>query len=348
MTFLWPDLLWLLLLVPALVAAYLAILRRRQRTTVRYASLALVKEALSPGSRIRRHVPPALFLLALTLLLVAAARPAAVITLPSHHETIILAIDVSGSMRAEDVEPNRLVAAQTAAKAFIGDQPRHVRIGIVSFAGTAALVQPPTDNRDDLIAAINRFQLQRGTATGSGILVSLAALFPDDGIEVEDMSAGPGRNASRPLGEPGGRPDRAPRQPVAPGSYSSAAIILLTDGQRTTGPDPLDAARMAAERGVRVFTVGIGTTEGIVMGFEGWRMRVHLDEEALKSIARITQADYFYAGSAVDLQKIYDSLNARFVLETKASEITALFAATAALLAMLSGLLSLWWFHRVL
>jgi Ca-activated chloride channel homolog len=353
MTFLWPDMLWLLLAVPAAVVLYLMVLKRKKRSALRYASLAMVKDALGPGQRVRRHVPPLLFLLALTLMIVAVARPAAVVTLPSHHETIILAIDVSGSMRAEDVEPNRLVAAQNAAKAFIQDQPGNVRIGIVSFAGTAAVVQAPTDNRDDLIAAIDRFQLQRGTAVGSGIIVSLATLFPDAGIEISDLYESRDRSRragsrARPLSERGADDGKAPFKPVAPGSHTSAAIILLTDGQTTTGPDPLEAARMAADRGVRVFTVGIGTPEGEVMGFEGWRMRVRLDEEALKAISSMTRGEYFYAGSAPDLRKIYEGLNARFVLEKKPSEVTALFSAAAAIVAVLSALLSLLWFHRVL
>jgi Ca-activated chloride channel homolog len=352
MTFLWPSMLWLLLAVPAAVALYLAVLRRKKQAALRYASLSMVREAMGPGHRVRRHIPPILFLLAFTLMLLAVARPAAVVTLPSHHQTIILAIDVSGSMRAEDVEPNRLVAAQNAAKSFIKEQPRNVRIGIVSFAGTAALVQPPTENRDDLLAAIDRFQLQRATAIGSAIIVSLAALFPDAGIEIGDLTGGrddarrTGARA-RPLPQPGAQPKES-FKPVPPGSYTSAAIILLTDGQRTTGPDPLDAARMAADRGVRVFTVGVGTPEGEVIGFEGWRMRVRLDEETLKSIANITRAEYYYAGNAVDLRKIYEGLNARFVLETKPREVTALFSAAAAVIALLSALLSLLWFHRVL
>ena len=179
MTFLWPELLWLLALVPVVVGVYVLLLRRKHRLAVRYASLAMIRDAMGADNRFRRHVPPLLFLIALTLMLVAIARPAAVVTLPSQHEIVILAMDVSGSMRAVDVKPNRLTAAQEAARAFINDQPHNVRIGVVSFAGTAAVVQPPTENREDLLAAIDRFTLQRGTAIGSGILVSLKTIFPD-------------------------------------------------------------------------------------------------------------------------------------------------------------------------
>src|SRR5919204_2836412 len=317
--------LWLLLIVPALVAAYFALLRRKKTTALRYASLSMVKEALGASQRFRRHIPPLLFLIALVAMIVAIARPAAVVTLPSQHQTIILAMDVSGSMRATDVEPNRISAAQTAAKAFVAEQPSNVRIGVVSFAATASVVQAPTHNRDDIIAAIDRFQLQRATAIGSGIIVSLATIFPEEGIDVSSLIYG--RNAPRgvPLDQ-AGKSEKPAFKPVPPGSYTSAAIILLTDGQRTTGPDSLEAARMAADRGVRVFTVGIGTTGGETIGFEGWSMRVRLDEETLKAIAKMTLGEYFYAGTAPDLKKIYQALNARFVLEKKDIEITALFS----------------------
>ena len=173
MTWLWPEMLWLLVLVPAAVATYVVLLRRKKKSALRYASLSLIKEALGAGQRFRRHVPPLLFLMALTLLLVAIARPSAVVTLPSQHETVILAMDVSGSMRATDVKPNRLAAAQEAARAFVAEQPKTTRIGVVSFAATASVVQSPTHSREDILAAIERFALQRGTAVGSGILISL-------------------------------------------------------------------------------------------------------------------------------------------------------------------------------
>jgi Ca-activated chloride channel family protein len=276
----------------------------------------------------------------------AIARPAAVITLPSQHQTIILAMDVSGSMRATDVQPNRLVAAQAAAKAFVAERPSNVRIGVVSFAGTASVVQQPTHNKEDIIAAIDRFQLQRATAIGSGIIVSLATIFPEAGIDLSSLIYGRNGPRGAPLDQ--AHKTEKPFTPVPPGSYTSAAIILLTDGQRTTGPDSLEAARMAADRGVRIFTVGIGTRSGETIGFEGWSMRVRLDEETLKAIAKITHGEYFYAGSANDLKKVYQSLNARLTLEKKNMEISALFSAAAAVMALVSALLSLLWFNRIL
>ena len=364
MTFLWPQALWVLLCVPLLAAAYVLELRRRKKVALRYANLSLVREAMSAGGRVRRHVPPALFLAAFTAMVLAAARPAALVSLPTQHDKVILAMDVSGSMRAADVKPNRLVAAQEAARKFVEEQPRSTRIGVVSFAATASLVQPPTGNREDILQAIERFQLQRGTAIGSGIIVSLAALFPDAGIEVDAMMSRPygGRGAGSigggggsPLaggaGAGGDREGKDPRQgfkPVPPGSYKEAAIILLTDGQRTTGPDSIEAARMAAERGVRIFTVGIGTVDGETIGFGGWSMRVRLDEETLKTIADLTRGEYFYAADAASLKKVYQTLTSRFVMEKKETEITALFSMVGAMFALLSALLSMLWFGRVL
>ena len=349
MKFLWPEALWLLLAAPALVGVYVFLLRRKKKDVVRYASLSLVKAAIGPGQRFRRHFPPLLLLVALIASIVAIARPSAVITLPSEQRTIILAIDVSLSMRASDVEPSRLAAAQEAAKAFVQEQPADVRIGIVSFAGTASVVQAPTRNRDDLVAAIDRLQLQRHTAIGSGIIVALAALFPDAGIDLESLLFGgrPSRDGGRaaPV-DKAGKAETKPFTPVPPGSYASGAIILLTDGRRTMGPDPVDAARMAAERGVRVYTVGFGTAGGGMADVGGWSIYMRFDEETLKAVADLTRAEYFYAGSAADLKKVYEQLNTQFVLEKKETEISALAIAVAAVLALAAAALSVLWFNR--
>jgi Ca-activated chloride channel homolog len=343
MSFVWPTALWLLVLLPLLMLLYFWLLRRKRKTTVRLASITVAKLAAGSGPGWRRHVPPLLLLMGLASLLLAVARPTAVITLPLAERTIMLAMDVSGSMRAEDVKPNRLVASQEAAKAFVNKLPREVRVGVVSFAGTAAVVQAPTASRDDVIKAIERFQLQRGTATGSGIILSLATLFPDDGIEIQHVTGQknfPGNDITK-------KKEKKSGPKVEPGSYNSAAIIMLTDGQRTTGPDPLEAAKMAAEHGIRVYTVGVGTKEGETIGFEGWSMRVRLDEETLKNISVLTRGEYFYAGTADDLKKVYENLSSRMVVERKETEISALFAALGALLATLAAGLSLWWFGRV-
>lgn len=348
MTFLWPKMLWLALLLPVAVWTYVVLQRRKKRQSLRYARLTAAAGALR-GARLRRRLPPLLLLLAFALMIVAIARPASVITLPYRYETVILAIDASGSMRAADVSPTRIAAAQAAAKSFIAAQPRDTRVGVVTFAATASVVQAPTLNREDILAALERIQLQRGTAIGSAILVSLKLIFPD--VEFDLRAANPRPEGAR-EGRRGASLDPQPNAkdaPTAPpGSFHSAAIVLLTDGQATAGPDPIEAARMASERGVRVFTVGVGTIGGEILRAEGWSMRVRLDEEALKTIASTTKAEYFYAGSATDLTRIYNALTARLVFEKKATEVTALFAAAAAVVALASGLLSMLWFNRIL
>ena len=349
MKFLSPEFLWLLLAVPALVGGYMLLLRRSKHA-LRYASLSLMKDAMSPGRQFRRHIPPLLVLSALVVLLVAIARPTASITLPFEARTIVLAMDVSLSMRARDVEPNRLAAAQAAAKAFVQELPPDVRAGIVTFAGTASVVQRPTRNREDLLAAIDRFELQRHTAIGSGIIVSLATIFPDRGIDLESAIFGSAFSRANARSAPIDRKPKAQEQafkPVPPGSYPSAAIVLLTDGRRTTGPHPLDAARMAADHGVRVFTVGFGSATGGAVDTYGMSIYMRFDEETLKAIADTTRAEYFHAASAADLKKVYEGLNSRFALEKSETEITALLSVAAAIMVVAAATLSLLWFNRL-
>jgi Ca-activated chloride channel homolog len=332
MTFLWPQLLWLFLLLPALVAVYVVVLNRRKKSALRYANLRIVREAMEAGASARRHVPAMLFLVAMVAVLAAVARPAAVVRLPSHHETVVLSMDVSGSMKAKDVEPDRMSAARDAAKAFVRKQPAGTRIGLVEFSGAASLVQAPTESRDDIEAALNRLQPQLATAVGSGIAVALKAIFPD--VRLDPYTG-------KPEAPPAGRS-------AQPGSHKSAAIILLSDGETNAGPDPVDTAQVAARYGVRVFTVGFGTAWGDLLQGEGWSVRVKLDEQTLKRIAEVTGGEYFHASTAPDLKNVYEILTARLTMERKHTEITALFAAAAALAATLAGGLSLAWFNRPL
>lgn len=337
MKFLWPEALWLLAVLPLLGAVYVAIVRRRRAAAKeRFAGFGLAQAKPTW----RAHVAPALYLLALAVLILASARPTALLTLPSHQRTLILAIDVSLSMRASDVLPSRLAAAQAAARDFVREQPSDVRIGIVSFAGTAELVQQPTRDKEALLGAIDRLQLDRHTAIGSGIIAAVAALFPDDGIELEDYVLGP--RAAKKKGPP-----REVRR-VPPGSNPNAAIILLTDGRRTIGPMPLDAARMAADRGVRIFTVGFGSPQGGPVAFEGYSIFMMYDEETLKAIAQLTNAEYFHAASSEELRTIYDSLTSRFVMEKADTEITSFFALAAAVLVLAAAVFSLLRADRIL
>jgi Ca-activated chloride channel family protein len=346
-TVLWPRMLWLLAAMPLLVLAYFWLLARRRRSRLPLAGLSNASATGAAGARLRRHVPPVLFLIGLCALIAAVSRPHAVVSLPSMHSNVILAIDTSGSMRATDVKPNRLDAAQAAARAFVENRQRRTRIGIVSIAGNASVVQSPTDNREDLLQAIDRLQLQPGTALGSGIYISLATLLPDTGIDVQSLLLGVSPRLRRHWGDYG-RPIEE-RKPVPPGSNTSVAIVLLSDGESNHGPDPLDAAKLAAEHGVRIYTVGIGSPEGVTLGFSGWSMRVRVDDAALKKIAEITRGEYFTAGSAPELKKIYEQWSARVVVERKrATEVTAFFVGIGALLLTVSALSSFLWFRRVL
>ena len=346
MSFAWPGLLWLLALLPALVLLQARLGHTRHAIARRLPGLRLEGGASARGA-VSRALPALLLLAAIAAAVVGLARPHAAIVLPAQRQTILLAIDVSLSMRARDVEPDRFTAARAAARAFVQQVPDDMRVGIVAFAGTATLVQAPTTRRDELLAAIDRLTMQRGTATGSALVVALATLFPDHGIDLEAMLYGSG--ASR----PGVAPPVSPRagaaagsagagfMPVEPGSYRAAAVILLSDGRRTTGVDPVAAARLAAERGVRVYTVGIGTVEGGEVDFGGMSMYMRLDEEALRMMAGMTAGEYRYAASAEDLRKVYEELGSALVLERRHTEITFAFAALAVLLALGGSGLSL-------
>lgn len=335
MSFIWPYTLLLLLLVPVMVAAYILMQRRRRRYAVRYASLSLVKEALGRGPGIRRHIPPALFLLSLIVLIVAFARPQSVVTLPENEGTVILTIDTSGSMAADDVKPNRMEAAKSAARAFVERQPASVQIGVVSFSDNAFMVQAPTTNQDDVIAAINRLQPQRGTAIGRGIITSLNAIAEQGGNE------GPSTNGA-PLPSPTPTP-----APVPPGVYAPAIVILLTDGENNQFPDPLDVTQSAVQRGIRIYTVGLGSTEGSVLHISGRSIRTRLDETTLRQIAQVTNGNYYNASNANDLRAIYENLDTRLVLKTEKTEITAIFTGIGILFAMFAATLSLLWFNRL-
>lgn len=341
-TVMWPSMLWLLAPPLLLVAIYFWFGARRRQAHARLPGLWNLA-ATKSASVLRRSVPPLLFFIGVFALIAAVSRPQAVVMLPSMHKDVILAIDISGSMRATDVKPDRIGAAQAAARTFIERQPPYTRIGIVSIAGSASVVQSLTDNRQDLIEAIDRLQLQRGTALGSGIYISLATLLPEAGINIEQLVHGRADYWAR---WPGTGQEK---KPVPPGSNRSAAIVLLTDGENNHGPEPLEAAKLAAEHGVRVYTVGIGSKEGATLGFSGWSMRVRMDEDTLKKIAATTHGEYFAATSAQELNNIYQHLSARMVVErARTVEVTAFFVGFGALLLVISAFCSVVWFNRVM
>ena len=344
MSFLWPQYLWLLLALPLLPAVYAWLLRRRGKQAVRYSSLHVVRAAAA-GRNWRRHVPPALLLVACSGLLVAAARPVARVPLPWARSTIMLAMDVSLSMRVSDVKPNRLVAAQEAAKQFLRDLPKDIEVGLVTFAGSTQVAQAATLDRAALVAAIDAFQMQRATAVGNAIVQCLAELFPDHGIDLGEMTFGSKRHG-RSLDDKAKPP---PRQitPVAPGSYQSAAIILLTDGRRTTGIDTLEAAKMAADRGVRIYVVGLGTVDGTAAMGEYMAIYLQLDEPTLREVARMTGGEYYHAGTAEKLRSVYENLGSTVQVVKRETELTGLLALGSALLAMVAATLSVLWFRRL-
>lgn len=322
MSFLWPQSLWLLLLVPALAAGYRRLLKAKERAAARHPGLMQSARGLA------RHGPPALFAVALVLLLTATARPTAMMVMPVEQGTVILALDVSGSMRADDVAPTRLGAAQAAARDFVNTLPATVRVGIVAFSDGAELAMAPGGSRDQALAVIGALRPQNGTAIGSGILASLNALFPEARFNLDETVG---------VAAP-------PPSPVD----GSRAIILLTDGQNSAGPHPLDAARLAAGRGVRVYTVGVGTSWGQISDGQGWRTTVSIDQDALQEIATATAAEYFYATNAPDLRQIYAALGASVALAPIRTEVGALLCVLAALLATVSAALSLFRCGRLL
>lgn len=348
MMFLWRDALWLLL-APVVSVALYAAWTRRVKYTVRVSSVRALREAQSLRQHLRRHAAPCILLLAIIALLLAAARPAAFITLPSETRTVVLAIDVSLSMAADDVVPTRIAAAQAAAKSFIKAQPRDVRIGIVAFAGDADMVLSPTTDRALAYAALDHLELRYNTAIGSGLLGAVLTLFPDAyfGVDYDVFGMGGAPAFVRPVAR-NQRPAPLVRTAaVAPASHKSAAIVLLTDGRETIGLPYFMAARHAAERGLRVYTVGFGSPTGKTMEFDGVKIDVSFDETALKAIAETTHGSYFHASTADELSNVYRTLSGQIVLERKERELTAGFTALGVVLSLASGALSLAWSSRL-
>lgn len=345
MDLLWPWFLVLLLLVPLLIAAYILVTRRR-RVAVRYSSLSLVRQVLPRQSWVRRHLPFALFLMALSSLTVALARPVSIISVPAGQVTIMLAIDVSRSMCSTDIPPTRIDAAKAAAQSFIKQQPPNTQIGLVAFAGFAELIQPPTNDQNALSAAVESLQTGARTAIGSGILKAI------DSIAEVDKSVAPS------LAE-----DGSSIEPTPPpkGAYAPEIIVLLTDGASNTGPQPIEAAQQAVDRGLRVYTIGFGTANGSEVarcgsgfggfgggGFGGFGgggggFRRGIDEDTLRQVSDMTGGKYYSAESADQLNEVFRSLPTNLITKHQTTEITFIFAFLGALAAALAiGLAVLW------
>jgi Ca-activated chloride channel family protein len=360
-TLLWAPLLLLLVLVPVLIGLYLVAQRRRGRSAVRFSSLSLVAAARPGSSRVRRHLPFALFSAAIAVIVVALARPAAVVGVPTSQTTILMVMDVSRSMCSTDIAPSRLVAAQEAAAAFIERQDAGALIGIVAFAGFAELIQPPTTDRQVLLDAVWSLTTGRRTAVGSGILTAI------DAIAEMDPSVAPAVTAFSPGVAP---------VPVVDGAYAPAIIVVLTDGASNAGAEPLDAAQQAADRGLRVYTIGFGTANGDefdpqcgagLIGREpndpaaggggggfggggggfggggGGGFRRGIDEDTLKEVAAVTGGEYHPAESASELVAVFDGLPTALITRHEVVELSAAFVGLGALLVVMAiGLSQLW------
>jgi Ca-activated chloride channel homolog len=317
MIFAWPWLLLSLGGIPLLVVYYRRLLRRRAARQAELATLGLVP-AGGPAASRRRHLGPALLLGALTLLCVASARPQAEVTQPRREGTVVLAFDVSSSMGATDLQPTRMDAAKSAARAFVEKQPATIRIAVVAFGESGVISQQPTTERPAVIAAINRLTPQGGTALGRGIQTSLSAIAgrtvqldaPDGGAEAQGQEIG---------------------------YYGSAVVILLSDGENTDGPDPLSAAELASTAGVEVYPIGLGSAEGTVLDIDGFQVATALDEPLLREIAATTDGEYLAAADGPALTKVYQSIDLTWTVKGEEIEVTGLFAAAAALLLLLGA-----------
>src|SRR5512138_1576888 len=337
MSFIWPSLLLALVLVPLLVLLYIQLQRRRHRFAARYGSLGLVHDARGSGIGFRRHIPALIFLAGITILIFSLARPQATVSVPKNEGTVILTFDVSGSMAATDFQPNRMEAAKVAAKQFVENQPASIAIGVVVFSDGGISVQAPTDNRDETLSTIDRLVPRRGTSVGNGILVALNTIVVHAGDPPILNTSGTGDPAAEPL-EP---------VPAPQGWYPSAAIVLLSDGENNEDPDPAIAADLAADLGVRVYTVGIGSPAGVDLQVEGFTVHTSLDEATLQAIAETTGGTYYNAGDEEQLRRVYSDLKPQLSIKPEKIELTSIFAGLGMITFLIGGLLSLLWFGHV-
>ena len=336
MTFVWPQLLLALVALPIGVLAYRALETHRRRAMASVGLGQGLQRAAEPRRlRLRARLPGILFVAGLAVLLIVLGRPQATVSLPQQEGTIVLAFDVSGSMAADDLKPTRMAAAKAATTAFVQDQPAGVLIGVVAFSDAGLSVQPPTSDQAAVLAAINRLTPERGTSLGQGILSSLNTIATAENPPPIDYYS-----SRTPA------PSTSPA-PVPAGSDSSALIILLTDGENTAPPDPLTAAQAAADRGVRIDTVGIGSPAGTTLTIDGFKVHTQLDEATLQQVSQLTDGSYFAATDAASLSKVYADLGSRLVVKPQMIEVTALFAGGGVALLVLGALSSLAWLGRL-
>jgi Ca-activated chloride channel family protein len=335
MTFTWPAMLWFLLSLPLFILLYIRLQRRRRRLVARYGSLGLVQSADGRPAGFRRYIPVMLSMAGLATLILALARPQAVVSLPRIQGIVILVFDVSASMAAEDIQPSRIEAARTAAQEFVNNQPVNVLVGVVAFSDNGLSVQVPTREKKALFAALARLAPSRGTSLANGIVASLTTI---------DATHNPPETHyySNITPEPTPTPT-----PMPAGSYTSAVIVLLTDGENTPDPDPLLAAQAAADRGVRIYTVGVGSAAGADLEIEGFTVHTQLDEAMLQQISQISGGTYYNATNEQDLRQIYKNIDLQWVIKPEKMEVTSLFAGASILILLIGGTFSLLWFSRL-
>ena len=327
MSFIWPWVLVSLLAVPVCVFAYVRLQQRRSRDVAGLGTLGVVREGSSSMAGRRRHIPPMIFLIGLALLGLASARPLLTLPLPRMEGTVLLTFDVSASMAAEDVEPTRMDAAKEVARSLVDRRPAGAKIGAVAFGEGGLVVQPPTDDDEALYATIDRLVPQSGTSLGRGILTALNLVSPGSGLDSNDEVPADGAE----LG----------------GALAPAVIVLLTDGENTDPPEPLEIAQMAIERGVRVHTVGLGTSEGTVIEVDGFNLFTRLNEPVLQEIALLTEGIYFKIEDTDNVPSVYRELETEFIVEPREVEITSALGGVSALLLLAGSAMSLLWFGRM-
>ena len=342
MSFIWPTMLVFLGLIPLFGLLYLRLQRRRRRFAASFGSFGYGQGGAGKGPGVRRHVPPMLFLVGLIILVVALARPQTVVSMPRVQGTVILTFDVSGSMAADDMKPTRMEAAKAAAREFVQRQPASIQIGVVGFSDSGFAVQPPTNNAEDIIAAIDRLAPQRGTSLAHGIEASLNTIAIGMAQGNQGQAPGEPEHLSVLTPEPTPSPTAMPK-----GMYTSAVIVLLSDGENNENPDPLEAAQAAADRGVRIHTVGVGSAAGTILKINGFSVHTQLDEGMLKQISQITNGTYYNATSEQELRDIYDNINPQFFIKPEKMEVTSLFAGASMLVLLIGGVFSMLWFSRL-
>ena len=347
MKFLWPSMLLALLVVPLVIGLYLSINRKRRSLAAEFGG---VQPSSSRAPGLRRHLPAALFLISLVIILVALARPQAEVKLPRVEGTVILVFDVSASMSATDVEPSRMETAKTAAREFVLSQPETIKIGIVSFSSSGFTVQTPTNDPNLLLAAINRLQPTSGTSLGQGILAALHTIAVDAGMvtDVQPTPAEPssGGNPSQGAQELMRAEDRLLEQ-LPEGPYPPSVIVVISDGENNQSVDPLRAAIAAAERGVRIDALGFGTTAGADIEVDGFIVHTVMDEATLQLITQAAGGKYYAGQGEQDPRAVYANLVPQLVVKPELMELTALLAGASMLSLLIGGLLSMLWFNRL-